>query len=263
MGVDGWQEKNKGAGVVGGAAKGGASGPASGDGSAAAASAPGLDSFFDLTVELPVFPPMLRPGGVVDSSSDFSKPYHAHLKDVLKTLCQANFSAVMEKWSQFWGVIAAHFRDMLGTPQGIEHVDRCDAIFFDTLGTALFTDVLCSMPEDLTKEIRYFAKCMEPWMKTALEGYPELLVAKKVVRVRAFAHALRRYTSLNHLAQAAAHVLRDSAQTQQMLRDIACVDFRAAMAQAEPVCQCRPETVGRRSSHHAHPAHQCVGPPCW
>eukprot|EP00041_Stephanoeca_diplocostata_P036354 m.1323324 g.1323324 ORF g.1323324 m.1323324 type:complete len:663 (+) comp24849_c0_seq2:191-2179(+) len=243
-GVD---DKGKSAGGVGTAAKSGTAGAATGD-SAGAATTPGLDSFFDLTVELPVFPPMLRAGGVVDSSSDFSKPYHAHLKDVLKTLCQANFSAVMEKWSQFWGVIAAHFRDMLGTPQGIEHVDRCDAIFFDTLGTALFTDVLCNMPEDLTKEIRYFAKCMEPWMKTALEGYPDVLVAKKVVRVRAFAHALRRYTSLNHLAQAAANVLRDTAQTQQMLRDIECIDFRAAMAQAEPVCQCRPETVRRIES---------------
>lgn len=35
----------------------------------------------------------------------------------------------------------------------------------------VFTDVLNPMPEDLTKEIRYFAKCMEPWIKTALEGY--------------------------------------------------------------------------------------------
>jgi hypothetical protein len=61
---------------------------------------------------------------------------------------------VAEKWSQFWGVIAAHFRDVVGTSEGIDHVDKCDEIFFDVLARTVFTDVLRPMPEDLTKEIR-------------------------------------------------------------------------------------------------------------
>lgn len=107
------------------------------------------------------------------------------------------------------------------------------------MGRAIFTDVLCNMPEELTKEIRFFAKYMEQWIKvrhrsgqlgglsvvgmlggfvmltsarrtpcfllggwqSALDGYSDALIERKLVRVRAFAHALRRYTSLNHLAQ--------------------------------------------------------------
>ena len=45
------------------------------------------------------------------------------------------------------------------------HVDACDEIFFSTMGRAIFTDVLCNMPEELTKEIRFFAKYMEQWIK--------------------------------------------------------------------------------------------------
>ena len=41
----------------------------------------------------------------------------------------------------------------------------------------------------------------------------------------AFAQTLRRYTSLNHLAQAARAVLQNSSQISQMLTDLNRVDF--------------------------------------
>lgn len=41
----------------------------------------------------------------------------------------------------------------------------------------------------------------------------------------AFAQTLRRYTSLNHLAQAARAVLQNTAQINQMLSDLNRVDF--------------------------------------
>jgi len=48
---------------------------------------------------------------------------------------------------------------------------------------------------------------------------------KQVNAVRALAQILRRYTSLNHLAQAARAVLQNSNQITQMLADINKVDF--------------------------------------
>lgn len=41
----------------------------------------------------------------------------------------------------------------------------------------------------------------------------------------AFAQTLRRYTSLNHLAQAARAVLQNTSQINQMLTDLNRVDF--------------------------------------
>lgn len=43
--------------------------------------------------------------------------------------------------------------------------------------------------------------------------------------VNAFAQLLRRYTSLNHLAQAARTVLQNGAHVTQMLADLNKVDF--------------------------------------
>lgn len=51
------------------------------------------------------------------------------------------------------------------------------------------------------------------------------LPCPQVTSANAFAQTLRRYTSLNHLAQAARAVLQNTAQINQMLSDLNRVDF--------------------------------------
>jgi len=53
--------------------------------------------------------------------------------------------------------------------------------------------------------------------------------------VSAFAQTLRRYTSLNHLAQAARAVLQNSAQINQMLADLNRVDFHNVQEQVSEI----------------------------
>lgn len=50
-------------------------------------------------------------------------------------------------------------------------------------------------------------------------------LSSQVVCVNSFSQMLRRYTSLNHLAQAAHAVLQNSAHINQMLSDLNRVDF--------------------------------------
>lgn len=59
------------------------------------------------------------------------------------------------------------------------------------------------------------------------EVTPGLLCAlfSQIAAVSAFAQTLRRYTSLNHLAQAARAVLQNTSQINQMLSDLNRVDF--------------------------------------
>lgn len=52
-----------------------------------------------------------------------------------------------------------------------------------------------------------------------------LFVCLQLGAVCAFAQTLRRYTSLNHLAQAARAVLQNTSQINQMLTDLNRVDF--------------------------------------
>jgi regulatory factor X 1/2/3 len=59
-----------------------------------------------------------------------------------------------------------------------------------------------------------------------------------MMAVRSLAQTLRRYTSLNHLAQAARAVLTSDNQLTQMLHDMNRVDFQHVVEQAAWVCGC-------------------------
>lgn len=89
----------------------------------------------------------------------------------------------------------------------------------------IIPDVLRSIPNGLTQAIRNFAKNLELWLCESMVGVPDRLIQIKSAAVSAFCQTLRRYTSLNHLAQAARAVLQNNTQITQMLHDLNRVDF--------------------------------------
>lgn len=64
--------------------------------------------------------------------------------------------------------------------------------------------------------IRNFAKSLESALAAGASGAPALAARAQGAAAAALAAALRRYTSLNHLAQAARAVLNNQHQVQQV-----------------------------------------------
>lgn len=100
-----------------------------------------------------------------------------------------------------------------------------DMQFYQNLVQVLLPDVLRPIPSSLTQAIRNFAKSLESWLTSAMNGCPQNMLTVKLAAVSAFSQSLRRYTSLNHLAQAARAVLHNGNQIAQMLTDLNRVDF--------------------------------------
>lgn len=87
----------------------------------------------------------------------------------------------------------------------------------------------------MTQGIRNFAKGLESWIHTSMAGYPQDLVNLKISIANCLAQTLRRYTSLNHLAQAARAVLQNQTQISQMLSDLNRVDFHNVQEQVSGI----------------------------
>ncbi|NXE41054.1 RFX3 factor, partial [Ptilorrhoa leucosticta] len=122
---------------------------------------------------------------------------------------------------------------------------NCDHVMYQALVEILIPDVLRPIPSALTQAIRNFAKSLEGWLSNAMNNIPQRMIQTKVAAVSAFAQTLRRYTSLNHLAQAARAVLQNTSQINQMLNDLNRVDFANVQEQASWVCQCDDNMVQR------------------
>nr|XP_060642122.1 DNA-binding protein RFX2-like [Anolis sagrei ordinatus] len=222
--------------------------------------------FIDVTRVLPEFPTLdLEALGL----SDVVQPNDAKALEILyRRHCEANvdvvkslqFAYIEKLWQSFWNSEALSSDDDDATSLPFLPRSRlialcrlgpvaswmrsCDRLLFQTLLETLVPDVLRPVPGTLTQSIRNFAKGLEGLLANAMNDFPQQIVQTKLGVVSAFAQTLRRYTSLNHLAQAARAVLQNPSQTSQMLSDLNRVDFANVQEQAGWVCQCPEEEEG-------------------
>lgn len=139
---------------------------------------------------------------------------------------------------EFWGAVLPSCMCTRSGSEGLDSAQMVSSFF--------------PFPGALTQAIRNFAKSLEGWLSNAMNAIPQPMIQTKVggetfkfkflegscpwirtpacaslqiAAVSAFAQTLRRYTSLNHLAQAARAVLQNTSQINQMLSDLNRVDF--------------------------------------
>ncbi|XP_023205155.1 MHC class II regulatory factor RFX1-like isoform X2 [Xiphophorus maculatus] len=227
--------------------------------------------FLDASRSLPEFPDIdlhgkSFPEGIeLDHIKSFQLLYREHCEAILDVMVNLQFTLVETLWKTFWRFsqsqagdtpMAVHDESEKRLPKSClvllckyEPVLRwsrdCDNSLYQSLVEILIPDVLRPIPSALTQAIRNFAKSLESWLTNAMMNIPEEMVRIKVTSANAFAQTLRRYTSLNHLAQAARAVLQNTAQINQMLSDLNRVDFANVQEQASWVCRCEDRVVQR------------------
>ncbi|XP_060000993.1 MHC class II regulatory factor RFX1 isoform X3 [Lagenorhynchus albirostris] len=238
-----------------------------------------LPAFSELDLQGKVLPEGIGPGDI----KAFQALYREHCEAIVDVMVNLQFTLVETLWKTFWRhdeaekrlpkaslVLLSKFEPVL---QWTKH---CDNVLYQGLVEILIPDVLRPIPSALTQAIRNFAKSLESWLTHAMVNIPEEMLrvkeketgsershwvgqgavrggfrgshkpwAPQVAAAGAFAQTLRRYTSLNHLAQAARAVLQNTAQINQMLSDLNRVDFANVQEQASWVCRCEDRVVQR------------------
>ncbi|XP_070770799.1 MHC class II regulatory factor RFX1 isoform X2 [Enoplosus armatus] len=219
-----------------------------------------LPDFVDIDLQDRTLPD----GILLEHLKAFQTLYREHCEAILDVMVNLQFTLVETLWKSFWRFSQSSDTESLNLHNESEKrlpksclvvlckfepvllwTKECDNLLYQTLVEILIPDVLRPIPSALTQAIRNFAKSLENWLTGALMNIPEEMVRIKVVCVCSFSQTLRRYTSLNHLAQAARAVLQNSAQINQMLSDLNRVDFTNVQEQASWVCQCEDRVVQR------------------
>ncbi|XP_041901368.1 DNA-binding protein RFX2 isoform X4 [Corvus kubaryi] len=222
--------------------------------------------FIDVTHVFPEFPApdlgnvLLQEGFTLNDVKTLQILYRRHCEATLDVVMNLQFHYIEKLWQSFWSPKAPPSDGPTALPSSEEEPEgtlpkdklitlckyepilkwmrSCDHILYQALVEILIPDVLRPVPSTLTQAIRNFAKSLEGWLMNAMSEFPSQVVQTKVGVVSAFAQTLRRYTSLNHLAQAARAVLQNTSQINQMLSDLNRVDFANVQEQASWVCQC-------------------------
>ncbi|XP_055087679.1 transcription factor RFX3 isoform X1 [Periophthalmus magnuspinnatus] len=193
--------------------------------------------------------------------------YREHCEAILDVVVNLQFSLIEKLWQTFWRYTPPDSAEGATVTENssiseiegrlprsqlivlcrhdsvLKWMSTCDHLMYQALVEILIPDVLRPIPSALTQAIRNFAKSLEGWLTNAMNAIPQRMIQTKIAAVSAFAQTLRRYTSLNHLAQAARAVLQNTSQINQMLSDLNRVDFANVQEQASWVCQCEEGVV--------------------
>ncbi|KAI6058186.1 Transcription factor RFX3 isoform X1 [Aix galericulata] len=217
------------------------------------------------------YKPMQKVDGVADGFTGSGQQTGTSVEQtaILDVVVNLQFSLIEKLWQTFWRYSPSTPPDgtTINEPSNLSEIEsrlpkaklitlcknesilkwmcNCDHVMYQALVEILIPDVLRPIPSALTQAIRNFAKSLEGWLSNAMNNIPQRMIQTKVAAVSAFAQTLRRYTSLNHLAQAARAVLQNTSQINQMLNDLNRVDFANVQEQASWVCQCDDNMVQR------------------
>uniref|UniRef100_A0A8C8YD86 DNA-binding protein RFX2 n=1 Tax=Prolemur simus TaxID=1328070 RepID=A0A8C8YD86_PROSS len=252
----------------------GDSGPHSAPEQAVAAQSQHHQQYIDVSHVFPEFPApdlgsvLLQDSVTLHDVKALQLAYRRHCEATLDVVMNLQFHYIEKLWLSFWNSKASASDGPTSLPASDEEPEgailpkdklislckhdpilkwmrSCDHILYQALVEILIPDVLRPVPSTLTQAIRNFAKSLEGWLTNAMSDFPQQVIQTKVGVVGAFAQTLRRYTSLNHLAQAARAVLQNTSQINQMLSDLNRVDFANVQEQASWVCQCDESVVQR------------------
>ncbi|XP_069084486.1 transcription factor RFX3 isoform X1 [Pleurodeles waltl] len=232
--------------------------------------------FLDASRALPEFVEVemssLPDGTTFEDIKSLQSLYREHCEAILDVVVNLQFSLIEKLWQTFWRYSPSSPADgtTITEASNLSEIEsrlptvklitlcknesilkwmcNCDHVMYQALVEILIPDVLRPIPSALTQAIRNFAKSLEGWLSNAMNNIPQRMIQTKVAAVSAFAQTLRRYTSLNHLAQAARAVLQNTSQINQMLSDLNRVDFANVQEQASWVCQCDDNMVQRLES---------------
>ncbi|XP_036898580.1 DNA-binding protein RFX2 isoform X4 [Sturnira hondurensis] len=239
---------------------------------AAAAQSQHHQQYIDVSHVFPEFPApdlgglLLQDSITLQDIKALQLAYRQHCEATLDVVMNLQFHYIEKLWLSFWNSKASSSDSPASLPASDEDpkavilpkdklvslckcdpilkwMRSCDHILYQALVEVLIPDVLRPVPSTLTQAIRNFAKSLEGWLTNAMRDFPQQVIQTKVGVVSAFAQTLRRYTSLNHLAQAARAVLQNTSQINQMLSDLNRVDFANVQEQASWVCQCKESVV--------------------
>lgn len=167
--------------------------------------------------------------------------YREHCESILEAIITLDFNSIELVWRDFWRSCENNNLSEEGEEEKyltktklyllcqcegvMEFMRKIDHVFYQNIVDVLVPDVLRSVPNSLTQSVRNFAKNLEAWLTEAMMGCPQAIIDMKLSSIKAFCQTLKRYTSLNHLAQAARAVLQNNTQITQMMMDLNRVDF--------------------------------------
>lgn len=194
------------------------------------------DDSFDQAepLALPDIAAYLPAGTDPDCARSLSALYRSHCTSLVECMRYVREKNFFHLYVAFLGTLTSPVQKLFGNPHLAPWIEECDFVMYQRMMKILSGLTLQVVPKPVLNTIRNISEQLVPHIRWSMEGQPDHVVLAKEGPATIFAALLDRLLRVNLTAHAAANMLCNSANRDQMY-----VDW-VKMIRARKVAECVP-----------------------
>ncbi|KAK1504006.1 RFX DNA-binding domain-containing protein [Colletotrichum tamarilloi] len=168
---------------------------------------------------LPRMEPFLPSGTDPDAAKSLSALYRSHCTSLVECVRYCKEKTFFHLYTSFQGTLTMPVQKLLGHPSLAPWIEECDFILYQRMLRIISGLTLQVVPKPVLDTLRGISERLVPHIREAFQGQPHHVIRAKEAPATIFAALLDRALRVNLTAHAAANMLSNPANRDQMYLD--------------------------------------------
>ncbi|KAF6845394.1 RFX DNA-binding domain-containing protein [Colletotrichum musicola] len=168
---------------------------------------------------LPRMEPFMPSGTDPDAAKSLSALYRSHCTSLVECVRYCKEKTFFHLYTSFQGTLTMPVQKLLGHPSLAPWIEECDFILYQRMLRIISGLTLQVVPKPVLDTLRNISERLVPHIRDAFQGQPHHVIRAKEAPATIFAALLDRALRVNLTAHAAANMLSNPANRDQMYLD--------------------------------------------
>ncbi|CAI4210469.1 unnamed protein product [Parascedosporium putredinis] len=175
-----------------------------------------------------------RPGTDRDAAKSLAALYRSHCTSLLECIRYCKEKTFFHLYTSFQGTLTMPVHKLLGSPSVAQWIEECDFILYQRMMRIISSLTLQVVPKPVLDTLRSISERLVPHIRESFQGQPAHVIRAKEAPATIFAALIDRALRVNLTAHAAANMLSNPANRDQMYHDW------ISMVRVRKVAECVP-----------------------
>jgi regulatory factor X len=170
-------------------------------------------------ISLPKIEDYVPAGTDPDSARSLTALYRSHCTSLVDALRYCREKTFFHLYTSFHGTLTMPVQKLFANPNLAPWIEECDFVMYQKMMRVVAPLTLQVAPKPVLDTLRNISERLVPHIQTCFQGHPHHVISAKVAPATLFAGLLDRELRVNLTAHAAANMLSNPANRDQMYED--------------------------------------------
>jgi regulatory factor X len=170
-------------------------------------------------ISLPKIEPHIPAGTDPDSASALTALYRSHCTSLVDALRFCKEKTFFHLFTSFHGTLTMPVQKLFANPAIAPWIEECDFVMYQKMMRVVAPLTLQVAPKPVLDTLRNISERLVPHIRNSFHGHPSHVIEAKIAPATLFAGLLDRELRVNLTAHAAANMLSNPANRDQMYED--------------------------------------------